>query len=102
MDEGKVESMRALLGRMTPPGARANLRFHAHVGTGVCVGDDAGFWFRGGKACPTILASTRDVPEGEAEGREWRQTTDRAPWPELLGLLRSMTEDEVREAMARS
>jgi hypothetical protein len=93
-----VEKLSRVLGRIPPPG-RALLRFHALVGTGVCVGDDAVYWFKGGKACPTILASTREVPDGEATGDLWRARTESAPWPELVGLLREMTEDEVREAM---
>ena len=73
----------------------AGLRREAHKPGSV-------FWFKGGKACPTILACSRDVPEGEATGDEWRTRTERAPWGELLGLLRGMTEDEAREAMLRA
>jgi hypothetical protein len=98
VEPGRVEKLAKVLGRLAPEG-RANLRFHALVGTGVCVGPDAGYWFKDGKACPTILACSREVPEGEATGDEWRARTARDPWKTLVSLLREMTEDEAREAM---
>jgi hypothetical protein len=94
----KAERLARILG-VTAPAARANLRYHALVGTGICVGPDAQFWFHDGKACPTVLAVTREVPEGTATGELWRINTVEGFWHELTSLLREMTEDEVREAM---
>lgn len=100
----RVDALAALLRRHLGAPEKANLRYHAMVGTGVCVGEDAGHWWRGGKACPTILAASRDVPEGDAPGHAWRTSAAaRAEfWGVLDELLRRMTEDEAREAMLRA
>jgi hypothetical protein len=85
---------------------KANIRWHVKKKTPICCGQTSMFFTDGkGAGCLTVMAGTRDIPRIKSDMEEENSVLCRAfarLGGEIIHTLGSMTQKEVRIAMAEA